>query len=571
MKKKIILIAVAFLLVVKVEFVAMGAEYFSDFANRKTAAVYELSPVTYGEAVNPKMQDMKNFDPNKFSVRPKISKTIASGEFKKLTPEDPVMAKENGKIINRIIKKAEAETKIILPEGRYCIDSPISLKGKSNITLSAEGEGATLINTSYTPFGEGSPNMIDIFGCENIQIENISFDYKAFPTAEGVIVGQTDTATTFRVYEEYLKGEKDRLLGGEVVTSVFTADLGGFKEEAWPESPLKLQKENEENFSIPLKIGQVGDKIACRLSGSGHYVINVTNTAGLILKAIRCYSCPGGFVLATEGNSDLGFFGLRTEVAEGSERLLSSNEDCLHLRNVAGKLILSGSTFLGIGDDALNIHSAVVSVSETKGNELRLGGNPLMAYLFAKPQETVELFDRNYNSLGLATVKKRGFGEITLAQLTEAQREAVYLQNVSLSPDTYISGCRVGFARARGFLIQSKNCIIKNCDFEDIRLSAVLAAPDFGYWLEGGFCDNLLIENNRFKNCVTAGNDMGVVQIGSAHDSLRGNGNCTLGHKNITLRGNLFENCTEKDYRYFNVMNFINEDIVSEISDNKSF
>lgn len=213
------------------------------------------------------------------------------------------------------------------------------------------------------------------------------------------------------------------------------------------------------------------------------------------------------------------------------------------------------SEFIGIGDDALNIHSGLATCSEISGNKIKASGMYLNVNTFVYPGDTVEFFDKNCNSIGFSKVKSRNSDGITFDSLPQGLEEGCFMQNVIHSPDTVLSNCKIDFARARGFLIQSKNCVINNCDFKNIRLSAILAAPDFGYWGEGGFCDNLLIENNTFDNCSALNSGMGVIQISTSHDSPLGNRKCTLGHKNVSIINNEFSNCESFKVRTYAVQN----------------
>lgn len=156
--------------------------------------------------------------------------------------------------------------------------------------------------------------------------------------------------------------------------------------------------------------------------------------------------------------------------------------------------------------------------------------------------------------MGVATVEKVKANSIIFNQIPKSANVS-YMQNVSRSPDTVVSNCEIGFARARGLLIQSKNCVIQKCKFKNIRLSAILAAPDFEYWHEGGFCDNLLINNNSFENCASLNNGMGVINISTSHDSTEGNRLCTLGHKNVSILNNSFNNCISQKIKTFSVIN----------------
>lgn len=553
MKKKLVIILILLFIITAAVFC-----YFT-LKPQKISKEYIDYPLTFDMDINDKMVQLKESINEKIMFEPVISHKT---EVSEIIPDSPESAKSNSKILNDIIKKANSNTEIVIPEGQYYLASPLVISKKSNIKITSVGDGATFINTSYSPYSEldskKTPNIFYISSSENIRIENISFDYQSNVSADGIIVGYADGKTYFKLFDEFHNNEKQRITGGELVTSVFTANNDVFLDESWQKTAVVLNKKTDEIYYVPQKIGTVGEMICCRFTSHGpyvSYVIYAKDTKGLILENLRCFSCPGGFILATEGNSDLYCKGLCVKVSDGSERLLASNEDCLHLRDIAGSLTLLDSEFIGIGDDALNIHSGLATCGEIRGDKVKALGKYINVYTFVNAGDTVEFFDKNYNSIGFSKVKSRGIGGITFESLPEGLESGFYMQNVTLSPDTVINNCKVSFARARGFLVQSKNCVISNCDFKNIRLSAILAAPDFEYWGEGGFSDNLLIENNSFDNCSALNNGMGVIQVSTSHDNPLGNKKCTLGHKNVSIINNEFSNCESFKVRTYAVQN----------------
>ncbi len=565
MRGKIISISSASFFLVIMLLINIGLGSVANMSSPREVKEYVNYLVTYGEEINEKMLEMREKINEKPSFEPCVSNIIEPKEIA-LKPNTIKSAEENSEILKDAVSGAKNGTKIILPEGKYYINSVIKLEYKKDITISASGKGAELINLSYSPFNEDDPsktsNVFKITSCERVKIENISFDYFNHVSAEGTVIEQSGGNTYFKLFEEYKANDKQRLAGGEIITSVFTSNENGFIDERWPEAPIKLQKQSEDAYYIPMEIGSVGQTISCRFISSGpyvSYVIHARSVNGLILENLRCYSCPGGFVLATDGNSNLHFEKLNISVRKGSQRRLASNEDCLHLRNVSGRLTVKDSTFFGIGDDALNIHSQLLTVAGIKGDSVVVSKDEIdgfsLQFMFAKRGETMEFFDKNFNSIGFARVEDVSQDKITLDTLPKGLKKGFYMQNVSLSPDTFVSDSKIGFARARGLLVQAKNSIIKNCEFSNIRLSAILSAPDFEYWREGGFFDNLLVEDNKFYNCVSSHNGMAPVHITVGHDSITENPNCLLGHKNATVKNNIFEECIGENVVAYNVMN----------------
>lgn len=348
MKKKIIA-ALICIIIVGVGILSMFLKNLNKYSNIIPVSQYTPFKVTHDSDINEKMEQMTDIIGNAIAFEPQITHSINSSEIK-LVANSIENAKNNALIINDIINKAKNGTVITIPSGTYYIDATIDISNKKDITITAEGNGALFINTAYSPFNtinyKKTPNVFNISSCQNIRIQNISFDYLNYVSAEGTIISHADDYTYFKLYDEYVKGEKTALSGGEIITSVFTANENGFTEERWFDTALKLEKKTEQVFYIPTKIGQVAEKITCRFTVKGpyiSYVINVAQTNGLILENLNCYSCPGGFVLAVNDNANLYFKDINVGVKEGSQRLLGSNEDCLHIRDVTGTLTLLDS------------------------------------------------------------------------------------------------------------------------------------------------------------------------------------------------------------------------------------
>lgn len=530
----------------------------------RPAMAYTDTGLTVGIPVNDKMRDIeKRLSVINYPVT--ASKTVTAD---KLVPDSLIDASNNADILNRIISSSKSQTEILIPAGRYYIDTSINVYDKKNISIvGSDSKTTVLVNSSYTPhtdkqIEDKTANIFNIYSSKNIKISNISFDYLNHTSADGIITSVGNDKTLFNVYPEFMTGDKPPLVGGETITSVLTANDTSFIEEKWPDSgEISLVKiDDNGQFAIPMSIGKPGQRITCRFTTGPYisYVIHAYCTSGLYLENLSCYSCPAGFVLAPDGNSDMYFKSLNVKVVQGSKKLLGSNEDCLHLNNVAGQLVVKDCNFTGIGDDALNIHSQIAVVDKIEGNKATITSKRAGAHVsqyFAIPGETIEFFDKDYNTLGYAELKQRSGEELTFYRIGFDVDKAKYMQNVSCSPDTYVENCKVSFGRARGLLIQSKNAVIKNSSFENLRLSGVLASPDFRYWEEGGFCDNLLISGNVFNNCASVKNGMGVVHITSGHDGIIGNYKCKTGHKNISVIDNRFENCSAKSVMAFNVQN----------------
>lgn len=543
-------------------------------------AEYIPSEVSSDTAVNDKMNAMLSDTPkgyiNENDIRYCVDVTDEG-----VVPNSPDYAEKNVKRLNKIIKSAGEYTKIVFPEGSYYLKASfrgIKINGKSNIIICGSGD-VRLINTSYSPaavkssFRYGSSNIFNISGCKNIKIENIAIDYKSHTSADGIITKVADGKTYFSVSGEFANGDKTPLEGGEFVASVLIADENGFSDEVWAEDTILLEKGYEKGeFCVPVSVGKAGNRICCRFT-LGTYAspaVCIQNTSGFEAKDVSCFSCPSAVFYAPCGNSDFTFSGVTVMTEDGRGEMLASNEDCIHIEGLSGRLYVTDSVFRGIGDDALNVHGSLAVVLGTAGGKVTLAGGrtgKAPGRLWAVTGDTVEFFDEQYNSLGTAQIKSFNGRRAVFDKLPEGVTVRSFAQNVSFNPDTVVKNCRVELGRARALLLQTKNAAVSECFFKDIRLSAILIAPDFDYWYESGFADNAVIMNNTFENCTAsdAFTDFGVITVGSCHDRIDPEQGGIKMHKNISVFENSFIGCGNDELRAASVRN-LKSDIAAEMN-----
>lgn len=162
-------------------------------------------------------------------------------------------------------------------------------------------------------------------------------------------------------------------------------------------------------------------------------------------------------------------------------------------------------------------------------------------------------------SLGTAVVESYSNIFLYVDKVPDGVDNKCMMQNVSYAADTYISGCVSENIRGRGFLLQTKNAVITDCVFRNLSLPAILISPDFYYWNECGFVENLLIRNCEIENCNTLAENssFGSVFIGAAH-GLKDTIDVDFpGHGNISVIGCSFKNCPSFAVRRRGVKNFI--------------
>ena len=490
-------------------------------------------------------------------------KTTVNVVDKGVKANDVSAADRNLTLINRLISSAGEYTEIYFPAGTYYIaptrlSGGIRLEGKKNILL--RGENATLVNTSYSSRNGkntafyNTGNLLRTYGCENVTVEGLTLDYLVHTTAEGTVEKIEGGYTYIRLYGDWYTAEgKTPLSGGELPFCVNLIGADGIPTSEWyldMSKDILLEKQEDTLFRISGSYGKKGDRISVRLGSSSfaQATLLFERTAGLTVRDVTVNSCPGTVCMVPAGNRDFRFERYTVKTAASSPLYFAANADSIHTSGLRGKLELIDCVFDGLGDDALNIHSMLAGISALNGTQLTVtnaasGGAP--DALWCQKGDTLEFFDAKMRSLGTATVVSFSGSALLVDTLPDGVDTTCSIQNVSSTPDTYISGCSVRHGRARAFLLQTKNAVITDCTFSDLRLPAVIIAPDFDDWHEAGFGENILIRNSSFTRCGADAvcRSYGAIYISGCHDFKAFPANGVIGHGNITVLGNTFTDC----------------------------
>lgn len=154
---------------------------------------------------------------------------------------------------------------------------------------------------------------------------------------------------------------------------------------------------------------------------------------------------------ATGDDTDFAFERLTIAPEPGSRSLFSSNEDCIHIQGLRGELTLSDCAFVGIGDDALNVHHLAAVVERANDSALSLTNGRTGAALtgWASAGDRIEVYDRSLNLLGSANAVQVKGNQLTLDALPAGTQAGMILHNASRVPAVTIERCTVRRGRAR--------------------------------------------------------------------------------------------------------------------------
>ena len=290
-----------------------------------------------------------------------------------------------------------------------------------------------------------------------------------------------------------------------------------------------------------------GMRLCIRHTVYGPSAITLINSNDTILQDITMPAVPGFGITVLTRCHNLTIDGLRMPIIDRAHTLMACNCDGIHIVGLTGRLILQNCLFNGLGDDALNVHSAAGTVTEIntkkhliKCNYCKKNPDGTLPKKWCLPGEILRFFDpitQKVTATAIVTSFKDGI--LCYRNLSGEIWPGYMIQNTAFTPSCIISNCEVRNSRARGFLIQTENVEIKDCSFYGTSNSAVKAAPAFIKWHEVGPCHHLYVHNNTFVKCGFLSPEFPAVAVYTRHS---GNDDAITDlHSDIRIEENAFK------------------------------
>ncbi len=439
-------------------------------------------------------------------------------------------------------------TRLVIPAGNYYFrtDKQIDMSGLKNVII--DGEGANFYFSHADYFRISDCECVEIKGfsvfwnnensrlaslvrIKNADSKNHVFDME-FTELSNVDENINISAFTLYDPETLTPGTKDGVKEKYVYTN---PDIIVSREKT-ENNVLRITHNGElDNFAD-------GDVFLLRHHVYDGNVFNVTNSENITFSGISIGSAAGMGWLITDRCTRFQLLDctIGLENSDNAERI-STTADALHIANTNGYFKISGCDFSFMGDDALNVHDNVCTVSELTGkNKLTLYTN---APTFKIGDKAV-FCDSKYNKLDFtANVTDIDGDTVTFdTDIPDSVTVGSIVQNGSIDSANYvISNNYFHENRARGLLLQSSNGLCENNIFYKTMGNAIKVIADIspGKWLEGTGVNTLEIRNNTFSSCNVS--DWGAVIDVSA--SINGRIADSQMLKNIYIKNNTFESC----------------------------
>lgn len=443
--------------------------------------------------------------------------------------------------------KANPNITLKVDGGKYYFrtDKSIMLDGLKNVLIDADGAQFIFEN----------PNYFHIVNCNCIEIRGLGITWNLDVSRLASLVKIRNASKESHSFE--LEFTELNEVSADIPIMAFTkydpetltpGTRQDFKENYVYQFPGSIKTVEKTGHNV-LKVthdGSLdnytdGEVYLLRHHVYGGNAFNVYNTSNITFSGIKLYAVAGMGWLIENRSEHFQLLGCVIGLdPEHDDNRISTTADGVHIANTNGKFRISGCDFSFIGDDDVNVHDNIATVTDKldeKTVEIYTNANNFAA------GDTAIFSSKGFDRLGFSAEvtsvegKKLTFDK----ELPDYIVKDCIVSNGSIDSGNYvISGNYFHENRARGLLLQSNNGLCENNMFYKIMANPIKVIMDIssGLWLEGTGVNGLVIRNNSFVEC-------NVVEW-SAQISISTNidgksADSTLFY-NITVENNSFDN-----------------------------
>ena len=202
----------------------------------------------------------------------------------------------------------------------------------------------------------------------------------------------------------------------------------------------------------------------------------------ILIEDIRLYSCPGSGIVGNGDLQNIVVRGCKVIRRPGTDRMISTTADCLHVANSKGSFIVENCEFAHAGDDCINIHdNTSMGVKRISEYTLELQRVKKGRNLF-DIGDTLELRNSDFSPMNyFSKIMKVNYNEeksTCILQMEDRIPEGIDEQGIVFNnrfcTQNYIIRNNVFHSnRARGILIHGSNGLIENNRFYNIQGAAI--------------------------------------------------------------------------------------------------
>ena len=406
--------------------------------------------------------------------------------------------------------KANPNITLKVDGGKYYFrtDKAIMLDGLKNVLIDADGAQFIFEN----------PNYFHIVNCDCIEIRGFGITWNLDVSRLASLVKIRNASKESHSFE--LEFTELNEVSADIPIMAFTkydpetltpGTRQDFKENYVYQFPGSIKTVEKTGHNV-LKVthdGSLdnytdGEVYLLRHHVYGGNAFNVYNTSNITFSGIKLYAVAGMGWLIENRSEHFQLLGCVIGLdPEHDDNRISTTADGVHIANTNGKFRISGCDFSFMGDDDVNVHDNIATVTDKldeKTVEIYTNANNFAA------GDTAIFSNKGFDRLGFSAEvtsvegKKLTFDK----ELPDYIVKDCIVSNGSIDSGNYvISGNYFHENRARGLLLQSNNGLCENNRFYKTMANPIKVIMDIssGLWLEGTGVNGLVIRNNSFVEC----------------------------------------------------------------------
>ncbi|QTD37644.1 right-handed parallel beta-helix repeat-containing protein [Polaribacter batillariae] len=400
-------------------------------------------------------------------------------------------------------------------------DAPDSLKSVAFYLLNAEnvhlnGNGAEIVF-------RGKVMEMGIENSKNINIQNLSFDYKRPTVSEFKVVQTTKHFADIQIHPDSKYSIVDSTLTwvGEnwqhkvqPLWQEFNPKAKTVIRKYMPSKKLRfLEMENSKvRMFFDKNLGFVAGYTYQNRNTFRDYAAFFTDSSKNITWKNVTIHFMHGMGVVSQFSENLTFNNFSVKPKDNSKRTCAAWADILHFSGCKGDIIIKNSFLSAANDDAINIHGTHLRIVEKLSNrkiKVRFMHPQTFGFEAFHEGDSIEfirnttLIPYSKNKIATANLLNPKEMELTLENpiSTDIHLEDV-LENTTWTPNVTILNNTITRIPTRGILVTSRGKTrIENNEFIKTSMSGILIANDANSWFESGYVTDVTIKNNRFMEC----------------------------------------------------------------------
>lgn len=407
--------------------------------------------------------------------------------------------------------QSNCDNLIVIPEGRYNLRADGNPKTRGvlfpvrNVNgLTIDGQGVELMMT-------GKAAIFFFEECQNIVIRGLTVDWERPPFSQGTVIASTPDSFDVQIEDNFpVEGEEPvgafmscdpetRLPGGG------NLDVYGGVERTELVSPQVLRLHLNRRIPVP-----VGALLVLRHAVYGANIFRFDRCSDVRVSDVTVYAGPG-MALTARISTNVSLKHFNVLIRPDSGRLMSTTADAAHFSGCKGTVSLEDCTFEGMGDDGVNIKSGIYLMVRQRfdahtvlcqhnlkmpdlpdeGDVMEMSHMDTLLPFASGKVKTAEM------DPGTENVHRISFAQ----ELPSELREGDVLGNASRVAALRMNNCTVGSNRSRGVLCQTRDAVIERCAFRNCRSAGVLVLTETSYFHESIGTRNVTVRGNLIENC----------------------------------------------------------------------